>query len=167
MKCQKNKMYITRERSRKEFIAKDYRPGQTLSCLQINNGFQQIRKTSVRFCGETIAQFSVLQLIQWLCKQRDQSRAASLVLTDLSLGSYAWVYYKQNHKPNESLYPSVFVRDSKQRKQDNGGRHWGQRVTTAEQEDRGLWAADSRKEIGDSKELARINGKIWGYNKVS
>lgn len=110
MKCQKNKMYITRKKSRKEFITKDYRPGQTLSCLQINNGFQQIRKTSVRFCGEAIAQFSVLQLIQWLRKQRDQSRAASLVLTDLSLGSYAWVYYKQNHKPNKSLYPSVCKR---------------------------------------------------------
>lgn len=34
------------------------------------------------------------------------------------------------------------------------------RVTTAEQEDRGLWTADSREELGDSKELARINVKI-------
>lgn len=62
-------------------------------------------------------------------------------------------------------YIHMFVRDSKQRKQDNEGRHWGQKVTTAEQEDRGLWAADSREEIRGLKRVSQNNGKIWGYTK--
>lgn len=95
----------------KEFILKDYRPGQPVICFQVNNGFQQTRAKSVRFCGKRVAQI-------WVCyssysdyTNKGISQGLPVCFSLISfLDSYAWVYYKQNHKPNESLHPYVCKR---------------------------------------------------------
>lgn len=112
-------MDIKREKSRKEFIMKAYRSGQTVSCLQINNEFQQIREMSV---GKQLLNL-VYHSSSSDYANKGISQGLPVWFSPISL--WAAMHECTTNKTINQMRAHIhlFVRDSKQRKQDNEGRH--------------------------------------------
>lgn len=129
MNWQRNKMDIKRENLLWRTI------DLTVICPQVNNGFHLKRKTSVRFYRwgkkKKIAPPWVLQLIYW--SQRGISQGLPVCFS--LIWFWAAMHERTTNKAIALMRVSIhlFVRDSKQRKQKNGGGQWGQRLTTAKQ----------------------------------